>query len=140
MSNVVVSAPVTGIKLEMKYSTTSKVIIKELYCGGCPADQGTGYFHMDKGFILYNNSAEVVTLENLGVGMVNPFNAHAPVWYWMKNGKLIYDGQGFIPAIHGIWYFQKPTRIIMPCTTPSRVTTISIITLLLPNSYPQNTI
>ena len=108
MSNVVVSAPVTGIKLEMKYSTTSKVIIKELYCGGCPADQGTGYFHMDKGFILYNNSAEVVTLENLGVGMVNPFNAHAPVWYWMKNGKLIYDGQGFIPAIHGIWYFQKP--------------------------------
>jgi len=112
-SKVVVSPPTTEITLEMKLSKAkaAQIIIKELYCGGCPADQGTGYFHQDKGFILYNNSAEVATIENLAVGMVDPFNAHAPKKDWLKDGKLEYDGKGFIPAIHGIWYFQKPITI-----------------------------
>ena len=106
-SKVVVSPPATEIKLEMKLSKAAQIIIKELYNGGCQPDKGDLFFQMDKGFILYNNSAEVATIENLAVGIVDPYNAQAPS-KWLKNGKLVYDGQGYIPGIHGIWYFQGP--------------------------------
>ena len=106
-SKVVVSPPATEIKLEMKLSKAAQIIIKELYNGGCQPDKGDHFFQMDKGFILYNNSAEVATIENLAVGIVDPYNAQAPS-KWLKNGKLVYDGQGYIPGIHGIWFFQGP--------------------------------
>ena len=106
-SKVVVSPPATEIKLEMKLSKAAQIIIKELYNGGCQPDNGGRFFQMDKGFILYNNGGEVAVINNLAVGIVDPYNAQAPS-KWLKNGKLVYDGQGYIPGIHGIWYFQGP--------------------------------
>ena len=109
-SKVVVSPPATEIKLEMKLSKAAQIIIKELYNGGCQPDNGDKFFQMDKGFVLYNNSAEVATIENLAVGIINPFNSQAPS-KWLVNGKLEYEGKGYIPGIHGIWYFQGPLVI-----------------------------
>ncbi len=109
-SKVVVSPPTTEIKLEMKLSKAAQIIIKELYNGGCQPDNGDKFFQMDKGFVLYNNSAEVATIENLAVGIINPFNSQAPS-KWLVNGKLEYEGKGYIPGIHGIWYFQGPLVI-----------------------------
>ena len=94
-SKVVVSPPATEIKLEMKLSKAAQIIIKELYNGGCQPDNGGRFFQMDKGFILYNNGGEVAVINNLAVGIVDPYNSQAPS-KWLKNGKLVYDGQGAI--------------------------------------------
>lgn len=101
------ASKVKNVSFEMADQNVSQVIIKELYNGGCQPDNGGRSFQMDKGFVLYNNGGEVAVINNLAVGIVDPNNSHAPS-KWLKNGKLVYDGQGYIPGIHGIWYFQGP--------------------------------
>lgn len=98
-----------------------QLIIKELYNGGCPQNTGTGYFQQDKGFVLYNNCPEEIVVNNLCVGMVDPYNAHAAKNNWFKDGKLVYADSAFIPAACGIWYFQQPlvlqpySQIVVSC-------------------------
>lgn len=88
-----------------------QLIIKELYVGGCPMDNGSSYFQRDKGFILYNNCPEEIVVNNLCVGMVDPFNAQA-INHWTNNGKVVYADSAFIPAPTGVWYFQEP--LVLP--------------------------
>ena len=61
----------------MKRALVSRLVIKELYCGGCMADDGTTTFQYDKCVILYNNSAETASFDNLCFGMAAPANAQA---------------------------------------------------------------
>ena len=65
----------TNVTIEMKEAKTSQVIIKELYNGGCPKDEGTGAFNNDKCVILYNNSGQVATLDNLCIAYASPITA-----------------------------------------------------------------
>ena len=58
--------------IPMKRATISRLVIKELYCGGCMADDGVTAFHYDKCVILYNNSAESASYDNLCFGMSAP--------------------------------------------------------------------
>lgn len=89
-----------------------QVIIKELYNGGCPVDEGTGYFQQDKGCILYNNGGKTAVVSNLCFGMVDPYNAQSPTNDWYdEDGNLRYESQGFIPATGGMWWFQQPLII-----------------------------
>ncbi len=112
-SNVVVSQNAeTQVNLELTKSyNSSSVIIKELYNGGCPKDDGgTSFFQMDKSFILYNNSAKAAMLENLAFGFAGPYNAEASNG-WYTNGTLSYASEDYIPALNGIWYFQNSVII-----------------------------
>lgn len=95
--------------IELKAAKTSQIIIKELYNGGCPKDP-SGYFANDKCLILYNNSAEPATLNNLCIAFASPYNAHANNKNY-EDGKLTYDGEGFIPAFGGMWWFQEEITI-----------------------------
>ena len=63
------------IRLEM--SKGGSVVIKELYVGGCPKDDGSGYFARDQYVILYNNSSATIDISDLALAMVNPFNSQA---------------------------------------------------------------
>jgi hypothetical protein len=92
-----------------------QVIIKEVYCGGCPKDEGSDFFHMDKSIILYNNCPERVVATNLCFGFATPYNAEANnvSSIYDKNGQLVYEEEGFIPAQNGIWYFPS-TLVIEP--------------------------
>ncbi|AGB28976.1 MULTISPECIES: DUF4876 domain-containing protein [Prevotellaceae] len=111
---------VTFASTTLEDRNADQVIIKELYVGGCPKDEGTGYFQMDKGFVLYNNCPQQAVVNNLAVGQVDPANAHANNG-WYENDKLTYADQGWIPAIYGIWYFQEPlviepySQIVVSC-------------------------
>lgn len=96
--------------LELSESKKSQVVIKELYVGGCPKDDGSGYFFFDRYVILYNNSAQPASLDHLCLGMVLPYNSQAQNNDYTGD-KLIYDGQGWIPAGSGIWYFPKNVTI-----------------------------
>lgn len=102
----------TVSKMKLTESEAGSVIIKELYVGGCPKDDNSGYFHMDKYVILYNNSTQQVKLDNLCLGLVQPYNAHSTNKD-MVNGHLIYANEDWIPAGMGIWYYPG-TLVLEP--------------------------
>lgn len=92
-----------------------QIVIKELYNGGCPKDEGSDYFQMDKGIVLYNNCPERIVATNLCFGFATPYNAEANSIsnIYDKEGNLVYEEEGFVPALNGIWYFPS-TLVIEP--------------------------
>ena len=102
--------PDNTVSIEMVESVSGQVVIKELYVGGCQKDDGSGLYQFDKYVILYNNSAQTATLENLCFGMVNPYNANTSTNDYV-NGELVYEADGYIPAGCGIWYAQQDITI-----------------------------
>lgn len=102
-----VALPVTLTTMQ----TANPIVIKELYVGGCQKNDGSGKFALDKCIILYNNSAEPVALDNVGFGMIEPYNAEANTHSFLNGGKLDYADADWVPAINGVWYFQAGTII-----------------------------
>lgn len=88
------------------YRSSSRLVIKELYNGGCPKDEGTGAFSFDKYLILYNNSTEPVSLKNICLGTCMPANGHANNSF-IQGGELVYKSLGWIPAGYGIWALES---------------------------------
>lgn len=84
-----------------------QIIIKEIYNGGCPMDEGTDMFQMDKCIILYNNCPQQAVVNNLCFGMATPYNAESPSinTIYGEDGRLVYENEGFTPAQNGIWYY-----------------------------------
>ena len=101
----------TTTSIAMKRAVISRLVIKELYCGGCMADDGITPFFYDKCVILYNNSAESASYDNLCFGMAAPANAQATNNNYTADGKLNYEGEGFTPLWNGIWYFPATLTI-----------------------------
>lgn len=105
----------TNVTIEMKEARTSQVIIKEVYNGGCPKNDGSGTFQYDKCIILYNNTGQTATLDDLAFAFAAPYNGHAMNDNYGEDGKLVYESQGFNPAYNGIWWFPN-TLTIEPYT------------------------
>lgn len=97
------------IKLEM--SNGGSVIIKELYVGGCPKDDGSGTFAMDQYVTLYNNSSATIDISDYVLAMVNPYNPHSANNDYNENGELFYASEGWIPAGTALWYFDKKVQL-----------------------------
>jgi hypothetical protein len=91
---------------EIKLSLVSikRLIIKELYCGGCQIDDGSDYTRNDKYITVYNNGAESLRIRNLSIAVTMPYNSTANNNNY-SSGSLIYENQGFTPAAMGIWYY-----------------------------------
>ena len=84
-----------------------QVIIKEVYNGGCPKDEGTGAFSNDKSIVLYNNCGQQAVINNLCIAYAAPYNGHTSNKNYTEDGKLTYEAEGFIPAYNGMWWFQE---------------------------------
>lgn len=114
MADIAIGANNTSVTLPVTLTTmqtTNPIVIKELYVGGCQKDDGSGKFARDKCIILYNNSDEPVSLDNVGFGMIEPYNAEANTHSFLNGGKLDYADADWVPAINGVWYFQAGTII-----------------------------
>lgn len=98
------------VTLELMETEAGQIIIKELYVGGCPKDDGSGSFSFDKYAILYNNSDQSATLDNLCLGMVLPYNATSTNADYIGD-RLYYEAEGWIPAGNGFWYFQNAVTL-----------------------------
>lgn len=99
------------VSLTPKSSKTSQIIIKEVFTGGTPKDDGSGPFAYDKYVVLYNNSGTTANLGNLCLAMIPPFNAQATNPYYGTDGKLLYESESWIPAVQAYWYFQKNVTV-----------------------------
>ncbi len=104
--------------LQLTESRVSKyggvLMIKEVYSGGCPKDDGSGFFQQDKCIILYNNSPQPTKMANVCLGIVTPYNSQSNN-KWYDNGKLIYESEGYLPVLDGIWFFPD-TLVVEPYT------------------------
>lgn len=92
--------------INMELSKGGSVVIKELYVGGCPKDDGSGYFSRDQYVILYNNSSATIDISDFALAMVNPYNSQSNNNDYV-NGELFYASEGWIPAGNGFWYFEN---------------------------------
>jgi hypothetical protein len=99
-----------AIELTLTLSKAGQVLIKELYVGGCPKDDGSGTFQMDKYVILYNNSDFPAALDSLAFGIVYPYNAVGDDYHDV-NGNLTYATEGWMPAGSGVWYFTSSVTL-----------------------------
>lgn len=109
-SDIIISGESTEILIPVTSSSVllnNPILIKEIYVGGCQKDDGSGKFSYDKSLILYNNSSEPASLDNVAIGIVEPYNAEANAHNFLNSGVLDYENEDWIPAINGIWYFQQ---------------------------------
>ena len=81
-SQVVVSGQAAQVQLQLTGSRTGSVVIKEIYAGGCPKDDGSGAFINDQSLVLYNNSSVNVDLNDFALGIVSPYNSQASNTYY----------------------------------------------------------
>lgn len=96
--------------LSMTGSEKSQLIIKEVYTGGCPSDDGKIY-KFGRYMILYNNSSENVDLQNLCIGssISNSYSVKNELKdgdtepYWFK--------EDWTPVSMGYFYFPNSTII-----------------------------
>jgi hypothetical protein len=87
-----------------------RVIVKELYNGGCPKDDGSGTFNNGAYIILYNNSNGVANLKDLTVATTIPSNGHVTNNF-LSNGELSYAAEGWVPAGFGVFYFPEEVAL-----------------------------
>jgi hypothetical protein len=96
----------TPVELELTASESSQIIIKELYISGCQKDDGSGWYADDQYVILYNNSDQTASLDNLCLGVSSPANSNATSKY-LVDGVLSYLSEGWVPAYDAIPFTQQ---------------------------------
>lgn len=85
------------IELPLLLAKTSALIIKEIYFGGCKGQNNKDY-QADQYVTLYNNSDQIVYLDGLCLGIVDPgYNQESP---WMN-----YTDMERIPVNDLTWQF-----------------------------------
>lgn len=100
----------TTVNVKMMISRVSQLVIKEIYNGGNMKDDGK-VFQYDKCIILYNNTAQPASFDNLCIGICSPYNSQANNRWHNNDGQLIYKDENYIPAIDGIWYFPNTLTV-----------------------------
>ncbi|MFA4868948.1 MAG: DUF4876 domain-containing protein [Pedobacter sp.] len=99
------------ITMKLQESKSSQLVLKEVFVGGTPFDNGAGTFNYDCYVIIYNNSEFPCVTNNLCIAAIGPANAHATNNFYGTDGKLIYENEGYIPAAGGFWYFTQPLTL-----------------------------
>ena len=102
------------VNLTLTTATTSAIIIRELYVGGCQRDDGSGWFYRDKYVIIANNSNQRVTLPGLCLAISSPYNSYGINKNYDEQGHLNYENEGFVPAASSFWYFQGDEVVFEP--------------------------
>lgn len=100
----------TPVELELTASESSQIIIKELYIGGCQKDDGSGSYNYDQYVILYNNSDQTASLDNICLGTVSPYNSNATSKF-LIDGVPYYFSEGWVPAVSGSPYTQSAVSL-----------------------------
>lgn len=85
---VVVSGADVSLSLELTYALAMPLVIKEIYCGGCPKTPAQGTYQSDQYVIVHNNSPERQYLDSLCIGSVAPYNSNAANAWKDKDGNL----------------------------------------------------
>lgn len=89
-----------AMDVPLKFIEPGTVVVKEVYFGGCPALPAAGVYGYDKYLILHNNDIETQYLDNLCVGMVDPYNSSGQsgnYWTSIVDGQVVYRDYASVP-------------------------------------------
>lgn len=100
----------TAYDIDLQKVESQQLVIKELYCTGCPKNEGTGSYSNDAYVIVYNNSEFEADATDLVFGFMPPYNGHAANKFYTDN-NLLYANENWIPAAGAIWSFTSPVKI-----------------------------
>lgn len=100
----------TAYDIDLQKVESQQLVIKELYCTGCPKNEGTGSYSNDAYIIVYNNSEFEADATDLVFGFMPPYNGHAANKFYTDN-NLLYANENWIPAAGAIWSFTSPVKI-----------------------------
>ena len=90
---------------------SQQIIIKEFYNGGCPNDDGAGFYGSDQYVILYNNSPDPADASNIVFAHGMPYEPQTTNQYFQEDGTLLYENLDWIPAGSALWWFENPVTI-----------------------------
>ena len=96
---IVVNGADVTLNLPLRHSEPGKIVIKELYCGGCPKDPQEGTYQSDQYVMVHNNTAQTQYLDSLCVGTLSPYNSTANNVWEDADGNL----PDFLPIIQAIF-------------------------------------
>ena len=88
------------VEVPLFHSTSSPLLIKEIYTGGCSKEPQEGTYQSDKYLIIHNNDLETVWLDSLCIGTLAPYNSTAVNHWADAAGQL---PAGFVPIIQAVW-------------------------------------
>ena len=99
VDKVVVSDENVNVNVNLFHSIAGKLVIKELYCGGCPKLPEEGTYQSDQYIIVHNNDANTTYLDGLCLGTLSPYNSNTSNPWIDAKGNL----PDFAPVIQAIW-------------------------------------
>lgn len=95
---VLLSGEDKNIDLNLEYSKSGDLLIKEMYFGGCSKAPKEGTYQSDKYIILHNNSQKTQYLDSLCLGTLAPYNSSSATIKWTESGDL----PSFLPIIQAV--------------------------------------
>lgn len=95
---VVLAGQDVSLTLNLVHARAGLLVIKEIYCGGCPKTPEQGTYQSDQYVIIHNNSDVVTYLDGLCMGSVAPYNSNASNAWAAADGTL----PDFLPILDGI--------------------------------------
>jgi hypothetical protein len=99
LDKVVVSGEDVTVDVNLFHSIAGKMVIKELYCGGCPKLPEEGTYQSDQYVIVHNNDSNTAYLDGLCLGTLSPYNSNTANPWIDALGNL----PDFAPVIQAIW-------------------------------------
>ena len=95
---VVLQGKDVSLDLSLMHARAGLLVIKEIYCGGCPKTPEQGTYQSDQYVIVHNNSSVVTYLDGLCMGAVAPYNSNANNAWAAADGTL----PDFLPILDAI--------------------------------------
>lgn len=95
----------TKVNVALRHSRPGKIVIKEIYCGGCKI-LPQGKYQSDQYIILHNNNFETIYLDSLCLGTLCPYNSNSNNPFLGRDpvtDEVVYPD--FVPIIQAVWQF-----------------------------------
>ena len=99
LDKVLVNGEDLSLQIDLFHSIAGSLVIKELYCGGCPKLPEEGTYQSDQYLIVHNNDRYTTYLDGLCLGTLSPYNSTASNPWIGADGSL----PDFAPVIQAIW-------------------------------------
>jgi len=103
----------TAFDLPLTKVVSQQIIIKELYCTGCPnsAAGATASYTNDAYVILYNNSDLEADASDIVFTFSAPYNSYGTNKYMTEDGSLFYETLDWMPAYGAMFWFTNEVKI-----------------------------
>jgi len=96
------------VALSLVFSRPGSIVIKEIYSGGCSKAPEQGVYQSDRYFILHNNSSEVLYLDGLCFGTLEPYNSNSSsgnAWTSIDPATGATLFREYAPIVEAVWRF-----------------------------------